>query len=181
MTRLHPLALRVLTPALILVGSALAAPHIVQNPEMLASLQGTGPAFWPKAMLVGTGVCAALWLMAEILRSRRRTDLADEAVPEARPEASSYDMRRAVVGLALTMLYGVALPILGFPLSTLLFILLWLILGRIRRPALLLAVPVLGTLVLCYVFVLLARMPLERGAGAVGTFTIKLYQLLGIY
>ncbi|MCB1882880.1 MAG: tripartite tricarboxylate transporter TctB family protein [Geminicoccaceae bacterium] len=181
----HPLLLRLLAPALLLAGSVLAAPYIVQDPEMLAGLSGTGPGFWPKAMLWGTGVCAALWLVAEVLRPRRGGGLAAEAVPEGTvppaPDGSDYDMTRAIVGLVFTLLYGVLLPILGFPLATLLFVAAWLFLGRIRRLSLLVLVPVLGTLTLCYVFVLLARMPLERGAGAMGEATVRLYQLLGIY
>ena len=186
MTSRHPLVLRALAPALILAGCLLLAPRIVQNPEMLAQLPGTGPAFWPRVMLWGTGACAFLWLVAEILRSVRRTNVAANGfVPQegaaGTAEAGVYDNKRAVLAVTLTILYGVMLPILGFPLATGLFMAGWLLLGRIHRPLLLIAIPLLGTLVFCYVFVMLAHMPLEHGAGVMGNVTIGLYQRLGIY
>lgn len=175
------LLVRAAAPGLIVLACVLAAPHIVRNPELLSRLQGAGPTFWPNLMLLGTGLCAAAWLGLEVWRSVRHPAAADELVPPLASDSGPYDLKRAVAGIVLTLLYGAALPLLGFPIATALFMGTWLLLGRVHSPTLLATVPILGTLVLCYVFVLLARMPLERGAGAVGEFTIGLYQLLGIY
>ena len=39
----------------------------------------------------------------------------------------------------------------------------------------------IGSVVLMYVFVKLALMPLDRGVGVLDNFTIGLFRLLGIY
>lgn len=39
----------------------------------------------------------------------------------------------------------------------------------------------IGSVALLYLFVKLALMPLDRGVGAIGEFTVQLYRWLGIY
>ena len=58
---------------------------------------------------------------------------------------------------------------------------LWFLIGGIRRPVKLLSVTLIGTGVLLFVFVKVALMPLDRGTGVFGEFTIALFRLLGIY
>ena len=42
-------------------------------------------------------------------------------------------------------------------------------------------VTLIGTVVMLYVFIKLALMPLDRGVGSIGEFSVALYRLLGIY
>lgn len=180
-------ALRLSTPILLLVAVAVLWPRIVENASMLAGLPGVGPAGWPRFMLGAIGVCAALWLAREIVilaRGPKQASIADEDEhpPTAdEEEDSSYSYSRALVGLAVIIAYGAALPYLGFPVATLGFMLAWCILGNVRRPIVLLPVSVIGTTALIYLFVGLATMPLNRGVGIFDAFTISLYQFLGIY
>lgn len=174
------LAARAAAPLLIALACAGLWGHVVEMPQMVQGLPGFGPTFWPHAMLVATGACALVWLALELRRGWRSADaVAEELVPPV--EAEPYDGKRAALGIALTLAYGFAIPYLGFPLATLVFVALWCALGGVQHPLTLALVAGLGTVALCYVFVLVARMPLDRGVEPFGSATILLYRLLGIY
>lgn len=85
------------------------------------------------------------------------------------------------IGIALTLLYGFMIPVIGYPLATLSYIVLWLLLGGIRKPVLISVTALVGTIFLLYMFVKLALMPLDRGQGAFGELTITIYRMLHIY
>jgi len=85
------------------------------------------------------------------------------------------------LGIVLVLAYGFSLPVLGFAFATLLYIALWLLLGGIRSPLQIVLTTLIGTTVFLYVFVKLALMPLDRGVGPIGEFSVALYRLLGIY
>ena len=88
---------------------------------------------------------------------------------------------RVWLGIVLVLAYGFAMPWLGFALTTLAYIVLWLLLGGIRKPLQIMLISLIGTLVFLYFFVKVALMPLDRGIGAIGEFSVALYRLLGIY
>jgi putative tricarboxylic transport membrane protein len=79
------------------------------------------------------------------------------------------------------MAYAFVIPWAGFTAATVVFLLLWLLVGGIRKPLQLFSVTLIGTVVLLYIFVKLALMPLDRGQGIFGEFTIALFRLLGIF
>ena len=131
-----------------------------------------GPDFWPRLVLVGLmGACALKVL--EVARGR-----AVETAP-ARPRPLSVAMLAG--GIALVLGYTVAAPLLGFPVTTVLFLLAFMRLAGTRRPITLVPIAVLGTVVLLYVFVKFVYLPLPKGAGAMEDFTIFLYRLLRIF
>lgn len=169
---------RLATPAALLFGSLLLSQHIVRDSTMIAGLPDpVGPTGWPRLMLGAVGLCALIWMAKELLALRcaaQRHKPVDE-------EYEGYAHGRALIGLGLVVLYGIALPQLGFPIATAAFVALWCLIGGIRRPLTLALVSGIGCAVLLYVFVLLAQMPLNRGHGVFDGFTIALYRLLGIY
>ncbi|WP_454020761.1 tripartite tricarboxylate transporter TctB family protein [Azospirillum sp. Marseille-Q6669] len=169
---------RLATPAALLLGSLLLSQHIVRDSTMIASLPDpVGPTGWPRLMLGAVGLCALIWIGKELLALRRA---AQRHMP-VDEEYEGYAYGRAMIGLGLVVLYGIALPQLGFPIATLAFVALWCVIGGIRRPLTLALVTGIGCVVLLYVFVLLAQMPLNRGHGVFDDFTVALYRLLGIY
>lgn len=175
---------RLAVPLGLLIGAWWLSGHVVRNPAVLARLPGpVGPAGWPKAMLAGTALCALLWLvweLAGLARGKPAASGPDSFGALAGTGTPSGNLL-AVVGVAVVLAYGFAIPYLGFALATAIFILVWCLLGGIRRPLTLALTSLVGTTVLLYVFVMLARMPLDRGRGAIGETTIALYRLLGIY
>lgn len=169
----------VATPLAFAAGALVLTRLVTDQPEMVEQMTRgiAGPTTWPTVMLWGAVVFALGWAVeraAKVLRSRER---GDAAAARVLPSAGW----RVWVGIVIVLAYGFSLPTLGFALATPLYLLLWLLLGGERSPALIAGVTVIGSVALLYLFVKLALMPLDRGVGAIGEFTVQLYRWLGIY
>lgn len=184
MTRARTLIERAGTPALILIACLLLPRYMLQNPELVQAMIGegeAGPTFWPSLMLWLTAACALWWLVRELWAGLRAPEVRAEQETIEVPAPPAYDRVLAWTGIALVFVYGFAIQYLGFAIATLLFLAAWSLLGGVRRPLVVAPVAVLGTLVLLYVFVALAQMPLDRGQGPLQAATVELYDVLGIY
>ena len=164
-------------PLAFAAGAVATTRYVTDQPEMVAQMTRglVGPTTWPTLMLWAVVVFALAWTVqrvAQVLRSRERREVTKALAPVG---------WRVWVGIVLVLAYGFSLPILGFAVATPLYLLIWLLVGGVRSPGLLVGVTLLGSLVLLYLFVKLALMPLDRGVGAIGEFTVQLYRWLGIY
>lgn len=129
-----------------------------------------GPDFWPRVILIGLmGGC----LLKALEVSRSKTTTASPAQPLRVPKLTG--------GIALVLAYPALTPLLGFPLTTFLFLLAYMWLAGTRRPVPLVAISALGTVALLYLFVKVVYLPLPKGAGLLDDFTILLYRLLRIF
>jgi putative tricarboxylic transport membrane protein len=142
--------------------------------------RGLGPTAWPEFMLTLIAVLSVVWIIREVItwRISLRNQLAAEPVESAEAD---YDYRKAVIGMVLVIGYGWALPLVGFTLATAVFIAAICLLGGLRRALIIVPVSVVGTAVLLWVFMGLALMPLDRGEGAFGRFSLAVLRGLGIY
>jgi len=164
---------------------------IVDDPQMVRNMaRGLAtPLTWPTLMLAGVGLCALGWAIDEGWKAFNVLPPQQSAAEEAlefgdvgfENNADELPLLPIVLGLALAMLYAFVIPWMGFTAATVVFLLLWFLVGGVRKPVQLFSVTLIGTVVLLYVFVKLALMPLDRGQGAFGDFTIALFRLLGIY
>jgi len=167
--------------------AAAVLPHfITDRPEEAAAMARgiAGPTTWPTLMLYGVLVFALAWAVQRVALVLRRRERAADATPPEVATAVSPELAsgpRVWLGIALVLAYGFSLPTLGFALATFIYILLWLPLGGIRSPLQVALTSVGGTVIFLYVFVKLALMPLDRGAGPIGQMSVALYRLLGIY
>lgn len=167
----------VATPLAFAAGSVVLTRLVTDQPEMVAQMTRgiAGPTTWPTVMLWAIVVFALGWAVeraARVLRSREQGQSGRALTPVG---------WRVLAGIALVLAYGFSLPTLGFAVATPLYLLLWMVLGGERSPGLIAGVTLVGGVVLLYLFVKLALMPLDRGVGAIGEFTIQLYRWLGIY
>jgi putative tricarboxylic transport membrane protein len=158
------------------VCAVLALRYVAPGVDLAAMARGAiGPATWPKTMLLAAGAAAAMLAVLRLL----------EALSLRGPRASSpqedYHEGRSAGAIGLLVAYGVAIPLVGFAWSTLVFLAGWLALGGVRRPRTVALISVLGTLGVLYFFVKLSVMPLDRGKGVFEQATVALYRLLGIY
>lgn len=174
-----------IAPSLFLIGATVLLRFVAEDLEMASAMARgiAGPTTWPNTMLYLVMFCAASWLLVDLIRLA--LDYREhQKVPARARRAAATDQAaeggdlRIWVGLAIVMVYGFLIPVLGFMFSTLLFIALWMLLGGIRRPLMISLVSVIGTTVLLYVFVKLALMPLERGLGIVDQVTLAVYRFL---
>lgn len=167
----------VATPLAFAAAAAATTRFVTDQPEMVAQMTRgiAGPTTWPTLMLWGMFVFAFGWAVeraARVLRHREGQVAAKVQSPAG---------WRVWAGIVLVLAYGFSLPTLGFAVATPLYLLLWLLLGGERSSRLLAGVTVIGSVALLYMFVKLALMPLDRGVGVIGEFTVQLYRWLGIY
>jgi len=173
MTRLLPLAF----PFGLLV-LALILPGYMFETDQKPNDNGLGPEAWPRAMLLALAIFSALWIAQDVwvLGRAGRTPLL--RIPK---EDGHYHFGKALVGLAMIVVYGWLLSILGFAISTAVFIATWCVFGGLRKISVVLPVSVIGTIALLWLFMGLALMPLPRGVGIFGEFSIWLLRAIGIY
>ncbi|MGB3406943.1 MAG: tripartite tricarboxylate transporter TctB family protein [Jannaschia sp.] len=157
---------------------ALILPGRMFESDQTASDIGLGPAAWPRAMLLGMAVFSVLWIARDIWAMGAATRKPTLSVPV---EDGHYHFGKALVGLALIVAYGWALPVVGFAVSTALFITVWCLFGGLRNLWVVVPVALIGTIALLWLFMGLALMPLPRGAGPFDDFSIGLLRATGIY
>ncbi len=161
-----------------LVVMALVLPSFMFSRDQGAAQPGLGPASWPGAMLLGMAFFAALWVLRDIwvlAAAGRKPSLSMPA------EDSHYHFGKAIAGLTMILVYGWVLPVVGFALATSVFITVWCLFAGLRKLTVVLPVAGIGTIALLWLFMGLALMPLPRGAGSFGDFSIWLLRLTGIY
>lgn len=169
-----------LAPLAFLLAAAVLLNFITDRPDAAAAMARgiAGPTTWPRLMLFGVMLFAAGWAVQRAIWIMSRSSRLP-AGPVG--DGALKPQGRVWVGIALILGYGFCLPLLGFPLATLLYLVLWLLLGGIRSPLQIGLIGGLGTTVLLYLFVKLALMPLDRGEGVIGEWTIALYRLMHIF
>lgn len=170
------LALRLATPGAFLVG-ALALPPFMMDTARALRGTGLGPAAWPQVMLALIACGAAVWLLQELLAWRRGRP----AIMTAASNGERYSYGKAATGLVMIVIYGILLPVIGFPLATAGFLALWCVLGGVRHLLAVTLLSLVGTAALLWMFMGLALMPLSRGQGVFDQISVAILQLLGIY
>jgi putative tricarboxylic transport membrane protein len=171
---------RLIFPVIVLALCAFLWTHIALKSGVLDAVpSAVGPGGWPRAMLIGLALFATLSLLNELIDWRQVLRRGGDPEIEARENNGSELL--ALVGIGVILAYGFSIPYLGFPIATVLFIVIWCLLGRIRSLMTIGLVSVLGTIVMLYMFVALAKMPLNRGVEPFNSWTISIYRLLKIY
>ncbi|APE45601.1 hypothetical protein BOO69_18690 (plasmid) [Sulfitobacter alexandrii] len=166
-----------LLPA-VLLAAALLLPGMMFAHDVSNGRHGIGPDAWPDIILDCLAFFAAIWLAQEVwtlARGRRSMTL------RAPADEETYDFTKALIGLVLIILYGAMIHLAGFALTTAIFIAVWCIYGGVTRLTVVIPVSLIGTIVLLWLFMGLALMPLSRGQGAFDQASIWLLRTLGIY
>lgn len=173
MARLLPTAL----PLGLLLLAMILPGHMFESDQKSSEI-GLGPAAWPRAMLLGLAVFSALWIARDVWVLGRAGRAPTLRIPR---EDEHYHFGKALVGLGMIVAYGWLLPIVGFAVSTAIFIATWCLFGGLRNLMVVVPVTVIGTIALLWLFMGLALMPLPRGVGVFGEFSIWLLRATGIY
>jgi putative tricarboxylic transport membrane protein len=134
-----------------------------------------GSGFWPLLSLGFATILSLLWLIANLRKfSKKKQETEKKPVPESAAETWS---RRKKVGLSLICLffYIVLIPLIGFILSTVLFILAFILALDERRKTVLIISPLLITAVIIVVFAKFITIPLPKGIGIFTEFSRLFY------
>jgi len=146
-----------------------------------------GPDFWPKVILgLATITCVyqivktLFWdadQVAGVLESIIE-DTPGEAAAEAAPERRFP--RLIIAGIALTIAYVVLIESLGFFLSTFAYLAAFAWIGRYRRPGVVIATALIGSLAFMYMFMKVVYVSLPLGQGPFQQVTFFLMRIMNI-
>jgi putative tricarboxylic transport membrane protein len=135
-----------------------------------------GSGFWPLLSLGVTTILSLIWLLANLRQySREKGKTAEESpTPEAIVEAWRRRKKIALCSVCL-LAYIILTPWIGFILSTILFILTFVLALEEKRKLVLIISPLLITAVIIVVFAKFITIPLPRGVGMFAEFSRFFY------
>lgn len=162
-----------------------------------------GPDFWPRAVLVLLiAVCVVRaagfllgWSRAEPAvdeaggsaaaqdggeAKEARSPSEGEAVGADLPEPPRYP-RLLLGGVGLTILYVLTMGTLGFLLGTALYLALFMLIGRYRRPFVIAVTSIVGSLVFVYVFMKIVYVSLPLGTGPFQQLSLAVLAAIGVH
>ncbi|SMB93710.1 Tripartite tricarboxylate transporter TctB family protein [Thermanaeromonas toyohensis ToBE] len=135
-----------------------------------------GPDFWPKLILILLMLLAVYDIIIGIYFK------GGEGIESSSEEkaANKYPLLLAI-GSILTIGYVYLVSFLGFPLTTFLYLIAFMYIGRYRKMRVIVASSFVTVIVLVLIFVKFVYVSLPLGEGVFADLTILLYRLLGIY
>ncbi len=152
-----------------------------------------GPDVWPRAILaLLIVVCAGATLRALLVAPRtgeapRSGDIAGDVTtsaadnaPAAPEDRSAADRYRLVAGIGLSAAYVASLEWVGFFVATMLYLGLFMILGRYRRIGVIASTSILGSLVFVFVFMKIVYVSLPLGVGPFQALSVAILAALGV-
>ncbi|HET7260660.1 MAG TPA: tripartite tricarboxylate transporter TctB family protein [Casimicrobiaceae bacterium] len=145
-----------------------------------------GPDVWPRAILVLLIVVCALrlaGLLIGVAATGRQADAAVDGVDvdgAAGADASRRYPRLLAAGIALTILYVLSMGTLGFFVATAIYLALFMVVGRYRRPGVIVVTSVVGSLVFVYVFMKIVYVSLPLGSGPFQHVSVAVLAALGV-
>lgn len=161
-----------------------------------------GPDVWPRAILVLLIVVCALRMAGYLLgRGIDRPGTAPErgdatvtgdavavtgggATAEAGAESAEDSAPRytrlLIAGIALTILYVLVMGTLGFFVATALYLALFMLVGRYRRPVVIAVSSVVGSLAFVYVFMKIVYVSLPLGIGPFQQLSLAVLAAFGV-
>jgi hypothetical protein len=147
-----------------------------------------GPDAWPRLILgLMMAICAYEIVKTLFVGGKHEVegvlesiieDAADKEPDEAAPEKTYPHLLG--LGIALTVGYVAVIQTLGFFLATALYLAIFMVLGRYRRPGVILATSLLGSLAFVVVFMKVVYVSLPLGTGPFLAVSAAILRVLGI-
>ena len=174
-------------PYAVLLGAAAYFYHLAGRFEFAAPAGRIGPDAWPKIIL---GLLAAVCLY-EIGRSflgsatGAASGLLQSLMSRAADDADTVHVagrspRLLLGGVAVTIAYALLVDVLGFFLTTALYLAAFMLVGGYRRYGLVVLTSVAGSLALVVVFMRIVYISLPPGVGPFRELSFGLLALLGV-
>lgn len=159
--------------------------YLASKIEFVGRSGAPGPDFWPETILLLT-IAACLYEIIKIgFFSKKNVVKNAEGIKTGEKGEAVQDPPKSyttllVAGIVLTMAYAYAIELIGFLLSTFLYLVLFMLVGRYRRIGVILASSAIGTLAIAFVFIRLVYISLPQGQGPFSTFSYFILRLMGI-
>jgi len=152
--------------------------YVAGNFEYQARPGQLGPQFWPRMAAVGLAITALIRIVQTIHdRNRPIVNIKGEFDEFETEEEVHWPSLWLAIGLVLA--YVLSTMFLGYMISTMLFLGLFIWLGG-QRNWYVTVVAVVGGLVFSFVFVGVVYVSLPTGVGIFDTITVGVYRLIGI-
>ena len=135
-----------------------------------------GPDAWPKAIIVFMGLLCA-W---EIVRRLVMRPAHEDAAADTGGASAGFRPRLLAAGVAIVLGYVIAVTWLGFFVTTAAFLALFTWVGGLRRPLLVAATSLAGSLLLVFIFMRVAYISLPLGEGPFRALSLALLQAFGV-
>lgn len=135
-----------------------------------------GSGFWPVMSLFACVGLSVAWVIMTAVESRKAGEK-PAAAPTPAEAAVTWDRRRKVgLSILCLLLYIVAIPWIGFVLSTVLFVFAFAVSLGERRKLVLAVSPFLVTAMVVAVFAKFITIPFPKGVGVFAAFSRLFYQ-----
>ncbi len=154
-----------------------------------------GPDAWPKGILILmiiTCIYEIVRILAfdkgrkevegvlEIVEEEVEEEVAEKLPEETHEEPQETYPKLLIAGIALTLAYILFFNVLGFFVDTMLYIILFVLIGRYRKPGVILASGVLGSLAFMFIFMKVVYLSLPIGHAPFSAVSLLLMKLMGI-
>lgn len=140
-----------------------------------------GPDVWPRAILVLLIVVCALRMAGYLLgRGIDHPGATAEAGADSAEETTPRYSRLLIAGIALTIVYVLTMGTLGFLVATTLYLALFMLVGRYRRPVVIALSSVVGSLAFVYVFMKIVYVSLPLGVGPFQQLSLAVLAAFGV-
>jgi putative tricarboxylic transport membrane protein len=167
--------LKAIAPYAVIFLIALVFYVIAGETEYVARPGSLGPDFWPKVLLALTMLACIYEIFRNSFPSRERADAERTQANDVRGAPPSL-----VAGMALTVAYALLIEVMGFLISTFLYLFLFMAIGRYRRLGVAAASSFVGTLALAFIFIKIIYISLPHGHHPFSTASFFVMQLMRI-
>jgi hypothetical protein len=137
-----------------------------------------GPDFWPK-LLLGLTMVVCLYEIFKTAFFHRGICSGAAANPPQAEAPKRYPVR-LTIGAVMTIAYVCLVPVAGFILCTLVYLILFMIVGRYRRIWVIAANGIIGTILFVLIFMKAVYVSLPLGQGPFQQFSLLVLNVLGI-
>ncbi len=179
-----------IAPYCIVLGIAGILYYNASRIDFFAPAGRIGPDFWPKMVLIlmiATCVYEIVRIgfferdeqVSGILQTLSASPPTDESHPPPVDGGRSYPLL-VTMGIAATVLYAAVVPLTGFFLTTLAYLVAFMAIGRYRRMGLAVGVSLVGTLLMFFFFMKVAYVSLPIGRAPFSAVSLFLMQIMGV-
>jgi putative tricarboxylic transport membrane protein len=135
-----------------------------------------GSGFWPLLSLGIAGILSLVWFIGNLMRYSRekRGAIKKHSTPET-VAAQRAGQKKIALCSACLLVYIILTPLIGFLLSTVLFILAFILALEEKRRLVLVISPLVITAVIFVIFAKFITMPLPKGVGVFAEFSRLFY------
>jgi len=145
--------------------------YVATSFPMFKHADKLGPAFWPKVILLVTIILSGLLAVKNVLSWMQNRDIGNQQIIEKEPE----NLKRLLLAIVVSLVYGFSVPYTGFLLSILLFQFVFLFILKVKKVWVLVLYPLSLTTVIYLIFIKILYIPLPRGQGIFLTFSRLFY------